>query len=467
MKLLNEGRSDLNELFTRILKRDFSGNTGLAIKNSFYQFSSNFTTKIGSLIFTIIVARLLMPELFGLYNLALSTILFFYIFSDLGSNQALIYYVSKKLGDKQYGKAKGYIKKIFSVKIILTGISVIVLLLLADVLSEVYYKKPLFLALISGGLYILFSSIQSFLVSIFYSKNNFKTPFIKDILFQGFRIVLIPILIFILVKKMNLGDPLILFYIILSLSVLYLLSIFFLLSKIKKTFNIKAKTIKTSLVENKGIIKFILGLSLLSLSPMFFGSVDKIILGYFVSTEFIGYYSAAFNIITSLAPLIVFSDILFPIFTRMDNKRAEPAFKKTLRLTFMFSLLAFFIVFLFANQIIFIIFGAGYLTAAPLLRFSSLLLIGFPLSEVFGNYLISRGHLSKVSGLIIFTLVLTVFLTFMIPYLLLSQGFYMITFGVIFAMVIGRFFYLAGLFFIWRKNLNIPEVKESDEQKRN
>ena len=189
------------------------------------------------------------------------------------------------------------------------------------------------------------------------------------------------------------------------------------------------------------------------------GNVDKIILGYFVSTEFIGYYSAAFSITASLAPLIVFSDILFPIFTRMSNKRAEPAFKKTLRLTSIFSLLAFFVVFLFADQIIFIIFGKAYLTAVPLLRFSSLLLLSFPLSEVFSNYLISRGYISKVSKLIILTLVLTILLTFLIPYLLLSQGFYIATVGVIFAIVISRFFYLAALVFIWKKNLNIKEIR--------
>ena len=463
MKLLNEGSSDLQEVFTRIFRKDFSGNTGLAIKNSAYQFSSNLITKLGSLIFTIIIARLLMPEFFGLYNLALSTILFFYVFSDLGSNQTLIYYISKKLGNKQYGKAKVYIKTIFVIKIILTGVSVIALLLLSNILSEVYYKKPLFLALIAGGLYIFFSSVQSFLVSLFYSKNNFKIPFIKDLFFQGLRVILIPVLIVILIKKLNLGDSSILFYIILSLSVIYLFSVLFLSWKAQKIFKFKAKRINTSYLENKRIIKFISGLSLLSLSAILYGNIDKIILGYFVSTEFIGYYSAAFNIITSLAPLIVFSDILFPIFTRMDNKRAEPAFKKTLRLTSIFSLLAFFVVFLFANQIIFVIFGTEYLTAAPLLRFSSLLLISFPLSEVFSNYLISRGHLSKVSGLIIFTLILTIFLTFMIPYLLFSQGFYIATLGVIAAVVVGRFFYLAGLVFIWRKNLNMQEARRNNE----
>ncbi len=455
---LKQGRKDFSDIFQRLKNRDFSGNTGLAIKNSFFQLSSSIVTKIGSIIFTIIIARLLMPELFGLYNLALSTILIFYVFSDLGSNQALIYYVSKKFGEEKYGKAAGYIKTISTIKIILTVISMIALLLFADILSGVYYKKPLFLALMAGGLYIFFSSIQSLLVSIFYSKNNFKTPLIKDIFFQGFRIILIPILIFLLVKKMDIGNSLILFYIILSLSIIYLFSVLFLLFKLKKTLNLKAKTIKLSKKENKGVIKFISGLSLLSLSPIFFGNVDKIILGYFVSTEFIGYYSAAFNIITSLAPLIVFSDILFPIFTRMENKRAEIAFGKTIRLTLILSLLAFFVTFLFADQIIFIVFGTEYMTAAPLLRFSSLLLIFFPLSEVFSNYLISRGNLSKVSRLIIFTLILTAFLTFIIPYLLLSYGFYIATLGIIFAMIVGRLFYLVGLGVIWRKSLNMKKT---------
>src|SRR3989344_7019812 len=99
MGLIKEEESDFKSFFNRIRERDFSGNMGLAIKNSTYQFSSNIVAKVGALIFTIILARIILPETFGLYNLVLSTIMFFYVFSDLGTNEALIYFSSKNLGE--------------------------------------------------------------------------------------------------------------------------------------------------------------------------------------------------------------------------------------------------------------------------------------------------------------------------------------------------------------------------------
>ena len=55
MGLIKEEESDIKKIFKRIKSKDFSGNTGLAIKNSAYQFSTNIVQKIGSLIFVIII----------------------------------------------------------------------------------------------------------------------------------------------------------------------------------------------------------------------------------------------------------------------------------------------------------------------------------------------------------------------------------------------------------------------------
>ncbi len=74
---IKEEENDIKDIWRRIRKRDFSGNKGLAVKNSVYNLSKTIFSKIGSLVFVVILARLLMPELFGLYNLALSTILIF------------------------------------------------------------------------------------------------------------------------------------------------------------------------------------------------------------------------------------------------------------------------------------------------------------------------------------------------------------------------------------------------------
>src|SRR3990172_2759397 len=142
MDLIHEGESDVKLIWRRIRKRDFSGNTGSAIKNSVYQTFTNIFAKIGSLIFTIIVARLLLPGLFGLYSLALSTILLFSAFSDFGIGGAFVTFISRELGKKRKKTAKAYTYYFGKISLFLISISILALLASAKFISENYYQKP-------------------------------------------------------------------------------------------------------------------------------------------------------------------------------------------------------------------------------------------------------------------------------------------------------------------------------------
>ena len=97
MNIIKKEINETKEILTRIKNKNFLGNEGRAIKNSSWQIATTLIAKIGSLIFTIIIARLMLPELYGLYGLALSTILFMGIFSDLGINSALTTFLSKTI----------------------------------------------------------------------------------------------------------------------------------------------------------------------------------------------------------------------------------------------------------------------------------------------------------------------------------------------------------------------------------
>ena len=157
---------EILNIFDRIKKRDFTGNSGQVIKNSFYQISEGIAYKIGSFLFTILLARLLMPELFGLYSLTLATILFFVSLSDLGTGTTLIKFISSSLGKNALQKAKTYYNYIFKIRFILVICSIIILLLIAKFLAEVYYQKPIFLALMIGAAYLLVANLISFFDSI-------------------------------------------------------------------------------------------------------------------------------------------------------------------------------------------------------------------------------------------------------------------------------------------------------------
>ena len=72
--------------------------SNIVIKNSGYMFLSNLILKFGGLIFTIIIARILLPELFGIYSLVLSIITIFIVFANLGIDDTLLRYSSLFIG---------------------------------------------------------------------------------------------------------------------------------------------------------------------------------------------------------------------------------------------------------------------------------------------------------------------------------------------------------------------------------
>lgn len=443
---------DMLEIGHRIRKRDFSGNMGLAVENSMYQIFSNLFGKISSLIFTIILARLLMPELFGLYSLALSTILIFSNFSNLGIGETLIRFVSRELGKKKNNKAFSYVYYFGKIKLILLFASVFLLLATAKFIAGTYYQKPLFLALIAGALYILFFEIITFLGFILQSSNYFKGLFQKEIIFQISRIILVPLAV-LLALNYSFSEETILFYVFLSLAISYFLTILFLiLFPLKKTFFAKKNFAnrnhkKLTKKQKKNANKFLLATAVFVLSGVFFSLIDRIILGRFVSGEFIGYYSAAFSFVSALTSFIGFGAVLFPIFSRMKGGEREIGLQKSARLSFILGLTLFFITILFAPLAVKIAYGADYILSVNVLRFLSFLILILPLVGIYSVYIISLGKPQTVAKLLVFSTLLNIVLNYVFINSLIKYGAIASVYGAALATIISQGIYLGGLIF--------------------
>ncbi|RMD45973.1 flippase, partial [Candidatus Pacearchaeota archaeon] len=395
-----EETKDLLGILKRIIRRDFSGNEGQAIKNSAYTLSSVLVAKIGSLFFTIILARMLLPELYGLYGLALYTIVLFGAFSDLGISTALITFMSRSFGEGKLKKAKGYYLYLLKYKLILVSIVSLILISSGYYLANFYYRKPIFYALLAGSPYIFFMSISGFFGGVFLAKNNFKKPFIKEVIFQLIRLTLVPLSILIFIGKIS--NEYLLSIIFLMLSFGFFISGFYLYFYLKKHRFFRLPPEKLSDNEKKKLKGFILPLSITALSGMFFGSIDMIMLGHFVESKFIGYYQAAFNLIGSAGALVGFSgSALFPILARLKKKRLEKGFKKSVRITFLIAFFGALFTFLFGRTIIQIVYGKAYLPSTLILQLFSLLIISAPVSGLYGTYYISQQHTKKYSILVI------------------------------------------------------------------
>ncbi len=437
---------DIKNIFRRVDKRDFSGNIGKAVKNSVFSFSTTFIGKIGSILFTIILARLLLPELFGLYSLALSTIILFATLSDLGISNTLIKFVSSSKSAK---KSKAYFSYLLKFKLILSLISASLLILSARFIAYNYYAKPIFLALIAGSLYILISGFIGIFVGLFQASNNFKKGVYKEIIFQSSRLILVPLTILFAINYFKTEVLLLLIFIALSFS--FLFSFLFIYISAKKEISfLKLVTERLSKREKSKLNKFILSLTALAVSGILFGYIDMFILGRYVEAEFIGFYRAAFSLITSAIPLIAFSSALFPIFSRLKGEQLSRGLKKSLRLTILITIPFFILTLFLSSFIIKIIFGAAYLQSINILRLFSVLILILPLISIYSSFLISQNKPKKVAQSLIIATILNIILNYIFIFSLLPYGSLAAVYGATIATIISKVSYL-GMLFINKK----------------
>ncbi|HIG95204.1 MAG TPA: oligosaccharide flippase family protein [Nanoarchaeota archaeon] len=446
---IKEEEKDFLNIFQRLKKRDFSGNTGQAIKNSTYQIATSLVYKISSIIFTIVVARLLMPELYGLYGLALSTIVLFMAFSDFGIGTALLTFIAKNI-DIDKKKAKGYYNFLFKYKLILIVIISFILIVTSYYISNIYYNKPIFYALLAGALYIPTYQLMTYFIYFFVAQNNLKIGLINETIVQFLRLIFVPLAIILFLGKVN--NEILLLIIFLVITFAYFVGMLFLYFSIHKQKFIEIKEEQLTKDEKKELNKFILPLSITALSGLFFGSIDLLILGHFVESIFLGYFQAAFNLIGSATAIVAFSGTaLFPILSKLKGEQFEKGFNKGMIITGLIAISATIFTFTFAKWIILIIYGKEYINAVLLLQLLSLLLINIPLCGLYGSYYFIQKKTKMYSVLLIISTLINIILNYLFIIALLPQGMMQAVIGSCVATIISRYMFLFGLIFFRKR----------------
>lgn len=440
-----EEAGDVKEVFSRLKRKDFSGNTGQAIKNSYYQLLASIVLKFGSLIFTIVLARIILPERFGLYSLALGTITIFTAFTGMGIGESMVRFVSKKLKEKKAEKAKAYFEFLNNFRFLLVISLSIILGVFSYWVANNYYQKPIFLALLAGVLYLPLMSMTAFFESLFMSVNDFKKIFIKEMLFQVLRFVVVIGLTLILLEA-SVSNEVIVSAIILSISLCYLATLFYYSISAKKVEFLKKSSKSLSSEEKRELRRFIFPLAIITISGIFFGYIDMIMLGHFVNSESIAQYSAAFTLAASIGTIFAFSAVaLLPIFSRLKGKSLENGLKKSKSITITVSLIATIFVFILSKIIITLTYGADYLEAIGPLRILSLMIFLIPLTSLYTAFFVSQNKTKTIAILLILTTILNIFLNYFFITSGLKVGMAEAIAGVCYATVISKVVYISAL----------------------
>ena len=166
-----------------------------AVKGSFWNVLASLVQRIGGIVFIVIIARILLPEKFGLYSLVLSTAALFMMLGDKGFNESLIRYFAE--AGKNKSKAKTFFYYLLKMKlVVIVGLSAL-LVLVSYPLSYIIFKEPgAFVPLLISSGYIIFLTYENFLSGLFFAIKKVNYVTWKQTIHQLLRITFVLIIFY-------------------------------------------------------------------------------------------------------------------------------------------------------------------------------------------------------------------------------------------------------------------------------
>lgn len=430
------------------MKKDTLTNT--VLRNSIFNGVTSVLNKIGVAIFTIIIARVLLPESYGIYSLAISISSIFWMLADLGINNALITYVSRSFSEKRPDKAAAYFQHLLKIKIYLAVGIFILISASAYPLAVFAFKKPaLFLPLIISGVYTFLMGIDSVYSSLFFSINKVKYLGYREAVYQFLRILFVTIL-FLIIPAAYYVSGVIAALILSTVSVIFL-SLFWLKKfspGLFRNHNVK--------IDKKEILQFIFYLAIANVSAVFLSYVDTLLLGIMIpDASYVGFYRAAFSIVLSICSIFTFSSILLPVFSSMKKQSINYSFNKVLKYTLMFAIPAALGLVALGRYFIRFLYGYEYLQAAIPLYFLSFVIIETSVTSLYYSILASNKKPQLYSKMIIYSTIVNVILNFLFIYYFLKFSPILAVAGAAAATLISRIFYLAGMAYLSKREMGL------------
>ena len=351
--------------------------------------------KVFGYLYRIIIARYFGPEVYGLYTLSIIVASWLVVLSSFGFSEGILRYASFYRGKNEIQKIRFLFR--FSTKILIY--STITLSLLAFLFSNfiavsIFHNQGLVIFIKFFSLITLFWAFSSYFLSIMRAFEKIKEVSIIESVIQ--TIIKVVSLLFFIFIGLNTYSIVFSFF----LGILSTLLLTFFYFKYKLELNPFLEHGIASNEKNNVIGSFISyswPMLFLGFFSSFFYWTGSFMIGYFKSVVEVGLY----NVIVPIAILLsitpeVFLQLFFPLVTKQYSIKNFEFIKKISKQigkwVFMVNLPLFFLIVLFPEIIIKILFGQNYLIAANSLRF---LAFGTLFSSVF---LISNNLLSMAGG---------------------------------------------------------------------
>lgn len=355
----------------------------IVFRNVLFGTASAILTRLASIVFIIILTRLLLPGDFGIYALTLTIAAFAFESFDLGINSALSRFLPPSLARARAREVAGYFQYFLRIKILVSIVLGTAITLLAEPISLLIFSKPeLIEPLRLGGLFIFAMSLFGFFQAIFYAVQRVRDVFVGNSIYEFSRLLMVPLLVI-------LGYSIVGAIAGLIISVGLALAAFLVMAyrHCDYLFSRPPKRIK---LKTKQVRRYLVFVGLLVFLTSAFLSVDALILGALLPAEFIGFYRVAVSIVISIGSLLTISTVMFPVFSQLKKPVLRHAFDRAIKYSLALSIPAAFGTFYLATPIVLIFFGQSYILAAIPLAILALLIVELSVGPLLQTLLLAR-----------------------------------------------------------------------------
>jgi len=349
-----------------------------------------FSSLLGYALKFIFARNLAVAEI-GLFYSVLGFVSFFVFFRDIGLSESLIYFIPRYIVEKAKSKIKSSILFTLSIQLLIGVLFFILIFILSSFLTQNYFKDPRAqIILISLSVYFIFDGFNEVLTRVFHAYQNMFFKQGIEFMFQLFSFVFFVFIIFSDMSIKTFGVAY-----VLSAILTFLLFLYIFLKKFFPDFlQIKANI---SRKHRKKMLNYSIPAMTGSLAAKIFGQQSVFFLTFFVGLEAVGYYvmaRALAKISTHFfkAMTIVFFPMMSELWKKQDIKKLNFYFKEVLTFSFIVGFPISLTLIFFSEEILRIIYGELFVTAAIILKLSSIYFLFYSFNGILKRVFLSTGH---------------------------------------------------------------------------
>jgi O-antigen/teichoic acid export membrane protein len=328
----------------------------------------------------IILVRYITQTEYGIYCLALTVISIFVTISTLGLQEGSTRYIAYFRGKKEEGKVKGVISS--SIKIaIIASVSLAVISFFAShfISTSIFHAPALSTPLKIFSIAIPFTVLLNVFISIFRGFDRVDAR----IYFQNIFRPVLHLLFLIAVVLFSLSFLGVVYAYILSVAVTCVAFVIYLMKKYP--LSIRGMSSDTNPM-TKELLFFSVPLLAVSMLWMVISWTDTLMLGYFKTPDVVGVYNTALLLagllsMTLSSMIFIYTPIISQLYSKNLIKELKRCYIILTKWIFLVTLPIFFVLFLFPDVVLNLLFGSRYIGASVALQ---ILAFGFFLNICLG-----------------------------------------------------------------------------------